>query len=263
MYLRAQRVLHLQRVIELLATPMSSDGLRRALAEPMLGLLDADFYASYVWDNSTRRFVRGVAINLNPDHGRRYEERFQFDDPLTPRLLERRAPTRTTDVLPQRDLQSTGFFNDFLRPDGLHWGMNAYAHDGQHHLGDLRIWRTRHRPNFDDDDLASMRMIYPALVRALAHGACSGNPSPTLPSRDTLTRLLQQHATLSRREAEVTALVCEGHADKEISRTLNLGFTTVRTHLSAAFRKLGCDNRTQLAHHVVKLLVQTPKRPEQ
>jgi DNA-binding CsgD family transcriptional regulator len=255
MYLRAQRVLHLQRVIELLATPMPGDELRRALAEPMLGLLDADFYASYVWDGSTHRFVRGVMLNLNPDHGQRYEEHFQFDDPLTPRLLARRAPTRTTDVLPQRDLQATRFFNDFLRPDGLHWGLNTYAHDGQHHLGDLRIWRTRHRRNFDDDDLASMRMIYPALVRALARDTGT-SMSTTLPPRDTLTLLLQQHTALSRREAEVTALVCEGQADKDISRTLNLGFTTVRTHLASAFRKLGCDNRTRLAHHVVKLLLQ-------
>jgi len=118
MYLRAQRVLHLQRVIELMATPMPGNELRRALAEPMLGLLEADFYASYVWDEPTRRFVQGVALNLNPVHGQRYEECFQFDDPLTPRLLARRAPTRATDVLPQSELQATGFFNDFLRPDG-------------------------------------------------------------------------------------------------------------------------------------------------
>lgn len=66
MYLRAQRVLHLQRVIELMATPMPGNELRRALGEPMLGLLEADFYASYVWDEPTRRFVQGVALNLNP-----------------------------------------------------------------------------------------------------------------------------------------------------------------------------------------------------
>lgn len=120
MYLRTQRLLHLQRVIELLASPMPAGDLRRVLAAPMLHLMDADFYASYVWDESTRRFEQGVALKLNLVHGQRYEERFQFDDPLTPKLLARRTPTRATDVLPQRELQATAFFNDFLRPEGLH-----------------------------------------------------------------------------------------------------------------------------------------------
>lgn len=257
MYLRAQRLLHLQRVIELLATPMPSDELRRALAAPMLGLLEADFYASYVWDESSRRFVQGVALNLNPVHGQRYEERFQFDDPLTPRLLARRAPTRATDVLPQRELLATGFFNDFLRPDGLHWGVNAYAHDGRQHLGDLRIWRRRTRPDFDDDDLAVLRMVYPALVQALARGAGAAGAagSAAVPSREALIDQLMQIARLSRREAEVAALASEGLPDKDIARALGIGFTTVRTHLATAFRKLGCDGRNRLAHRIGQMRV--------
>lgn len=252
MYLRPQRLLHLQRVMELLATPMVADDLRRELAGPMLRLLDADFYASYVWDASDGRFVGGVALNLDLVHGQRYEGRFQFDDPLTPRLLERRTPTRATDVLPQRELQSTAFFNDFLRPDGLHWGVNAFAHDGQRHLGDLRIWRRRTRQNFDDDDLAVLRLVYPALVQALARSAAPGAPAAR-PTREVLAEQLTRCVALSRREAQVTVLACEGLADKDIARTLGIGFTTVRTHLAAAYRKLGCNGRNGLAHHIQQM----------
>jgi DNA-binding CsgD family transcriptional regulator len=252
MYLRSQRLLHLQRVIELLATPMPGGELRRALAGPMLGLMDADFYASYVWDETTRRFEQGVALNLNPVHGQRYEERFQFDDPLTPRLLARRVPARATDVLPQRELQATEFFNDFLRPDGLHWGVNAYAHDGQRHLGDVRIWRRRTRPNFDDDDVSVLRMVYPALVQALASSKRL-DAAVAQPAREALADRLVRYTSLSRREAEVAALACEGLADKDIAKALGIGFTTVRTHLAASFRKLGCDGRTRLAHRVGQL----------
>lgn len=254
MYLRAQRVLHLQRVIELLATPMPGTELRRALAAPLLGLLEADFYASYVWDESTRRFVQGVGLNLNPVHGQRYEDCFQFNDPLTPRLLARRAPTRATDVLPQRELQATGFFNDFLRPDGLHWGVNAYAHDGIRHLGDLRIWRRRSRPNFDDDDLAALRLVYPALVAALARSSGSNGSLP-VPADESLKDRLVKVGKLSHREAEVAVLAYQGLADKDIARALAIGFTTVRTHLAAAFRKLGCDGRNRLAHRIGQLPV--------
>lgn len=252
MYLRAQRWLHLQRVMELLASPMAVGELRQSLAEPMLGLMEADFYASYVWNENSGRFEQGVALNLNPVHGQRYEEQFQFADPLTPKLLARRMPARATDVLPQRELQATAFFNDFLRPDGLHWGVNAYAHDGQRHLGDLRIWRTRSRPNFDEDDLSVLRLVYPALVKALARGA-GADATGVLPSREVVIERLVRYAALSRREAEVAALASEGYSDKEVAKALGIGFTTVRTHLAGAFRKLGCEGRTRLAHRIGQL----------
>lgn len=254
MYLRSHRLLHLQRVMELLATPMPSLQLRRSIAAPLLGLLEADFYASYVWDQDSQRFELGVVHNVKPVHGQRYEQCFQFDDPLTPRLLARRIPTRTTDVLSQRDLQDSAFFNDFLQPDGLYWGVNAYAHDGARHLGDLRIWRGRSRRNFDDDDLAILRLIYPALIKALSRGdGHSYGMEAGANSRDLLKSRLVQFATLSQREAEVAALACEGMADKDIARALGIAFTTVRTHLTAVFRKLDCDGRNQLAHLATQL----------
>ena len=249
MHLCAQRSCHLQRVIELLATPMSGLELRLTLAAPMLGLLDADFYASYLWDESSQRFEQGVALNLSPAHGQRYEREFQFDDPLTPKLLARRLPSRVTDVLPQQDLVETPFFNDFLRPDGLHWGVNTFAHDGISHLGDMRIWRGRARPNFDDNDLLVLHMIYPALVKALVRCE-TATSSETQSARSALTERLVKNAGFSRREAQVAALACEGISDKGIAKSLNIGFTTVRTHLSSAFRKLDCSGRTQLAHRV-------------
>lgn len=256
MYLSPGRVLHLQRVMELLAARLPADELRTELARPVLGLLDADFYASYVWDNGQGRFARGVACNVDPVHGRRYEDCFQFDDPLTPVLHARRVPTRVTDVLPQRALLTTPFWHDFLRPDGLYWGINAYAHDGRRDLGDLRVWRRRGRPNFDSDDVALLRTIYPALVRALQLD--DGQPpfGAPLPSGAALVALLLARTPLSRREAEVATLACEGRSDKDIARALQIGFTTVRSHLAAAFRKLGCEGRTCLAYRVAQLVLQ-------
>ena len=243
MYLRAERVLHLQRVMALLASGLPGDAMRQELARPLLGLLDADFYASYVWDDDAGCFAHGVSFNVSPVHGQIYEDRFQYDDPLTPVLKARRVPTRVTDVLAQRELLATSFFNEFLRPDGLHWGVNAYAHEGQRHLGDLRIWRRRGRADFDADDLGLLHLIYPALVRAL-------------PERRALAALLVESLGLSLREAEVAALAYEGLADKDIARALQIGFTTVRTHLASIFRKLGCEGRTRRTHRLSQLLLQ-------
>lgn len=51
---------------------------------------------------------------------------------------------------------------------------------------------------------------------------------------------------LSTREREVVQLVSLGYADKAIAQRMKIGFTTVRTHLGHAFRKLGVNNRVRL-----------------
>jgi len=50
--------------------------------------------------------------------------------------------------------------------------------------------------------------------------------------------------TLSAREVEVLTLVAQGAANKEVARTLYISETTVKTHLSHIFTKLGVDDRT-------------------
>jgi acyl carrier protein len=47
----------------------------------------------------------------------------------------------------------TEFFNDFLYRDGLYWGVNLYAWDGDRNIGDMRIWRSRRRERFGADTL--------------------------------------------------------------------------------------------------------------
>jgi DNA-binding NarL/FixJ family response regulator len=52
---------------------------------------------------------------------------------------------------------------------------------------------------------------------------------------------------LSAREAEVVGLVADGLRNKDIARRLQITEGTVKTHLTAAFTKLGVRNRTQAA----------------
>jgi len=248
MYLHPNRVLHLQHVLDLIATPQKSEDLRKDLAKPLLGLLDADFYVSYVWDDEVGQYGRGVGHNVDLVHKREYQDRYQFADPVTPVLKALRYPTRVTDVVAQRTLVSTPFFDEFLKPAGMYWGVNAYTHDGSRDFGDLRIWRSRSKSNFDANDLCLLKMIYPALVSALKSAAPSPVKKNELPARNEMLALLMERSKLSQREAQVSLLAYEGRCDKEIAKLLGIGFTTVRTHLSNSFIKLGCANRTQLGH---------------
>jgi DNA-binding NarL/FixJ family response regulator len=52
---------------------------------------------------------------------------------------------------------------------------------------------------------------------------------------------------LSQRESEVIELLAQGYSDKEIAANLNIGFTTVRSHVSRIFEKLHVRSRVEAA----------------
>jgi DNA-binding NarL/FixJ family response regulator len=51
-------------------------------------------------------------------------------------------------------------------------------------------------------------------------------------------------AQLSERETEVLRLLCEGLANKEIARRIDLQEVTVKLHVKTLYRKIGARNRT-------------------
>lgn len=53
---------------------------------------------------------------------------------------------------------------------------------------------------------------------------------------------------LTERQMEVLNLLAQGRTNKDIARILNISDTTVKSHTTAIFRKLGAENRTQAVH---------------
>lgn len=239
MYLSSAKAKLLSEVMVTLAEPHEEAQIRRRIGEQMLALLDADHYASYVWNDAAGVFEGRVALNMCPGNLSAYEAYYQYHDPITSLLQQRRGPTLVGEVMPQSQLVRTEFFNDFLYRDGLYWGVNLYAWDGDRNIGDMRIWRGRRRENFDAEALGILELIRPAFTAALKRAreaACAREAPPESAGE-----------RLSGREAEVARLAAIGWTDKAIARHLGIGFTTVRTHLSNAFAKLGVANRVQLA----------------
>lgn len=239
MYLTAAESRALPRLFGLLAEDMAEREVRERVGCGLLDMLRADYFASYVWDDSTGRFGSGVSINMNHDTLGTYEAYYQFRDPITPRLQARRVPTLVTQIMSQQELMRTEFFNDFLARDGLHWGVNAYSYADGRNIGDLRIWRGRTRENFDAHTLELLRLIEPAFTGALQRLALRTrlvcNPADMPPEN------------LSPRELEVARMISQGLTDKEIARRLSVELSTVRTYLKRTFVKLGVHRRGELA----------------
>jgi DNA-binding CsgD family transcriptional regulator len=223
----------------LLAQDLNEHDIRSRLGEQLLRLFHADHFASFVWDEASGRFGHGLSINMDPANLSRYEAWYQYRDPITFRLQQRRCATLVSEVMPRGELLRCEFFNDFLNRDGLHWGINLHAFDGARALGDLRIWRGRTGREFSDHERSLLQFVEPAFGAALRRARDARQPDSAV-SDITI-------ALLSPREIAVARCVGRGLTDKEIARELSVGLPTVRTYLQRVFDKLGVHRRAALA----------------
>jgi DNA-binding CsgD family transcriptional regulator len=253
MHLSTVQTQALTQLMRLMADAADGDELRQRMALPLLDLLHADTYASMVWNGGRERFERVTWVNMSEDNLKSWDRHFRFVDPLTLPMMQRRRPTIATQVLPQSELARTEFFNDFLLRDRMYWGINAYFHDRENCVGDVRIWRQRGRGNFDANEVEILKMVEPAITAALARLACK-DTAPAASDSECAEATLQREGRLSPREAQVAWLVSCGCPDKEIQSRLGLEYPTVRFHLGNAFRKLRATNRATLVGRVRALL---------
>lgn len=238
MFLSSTEQRALATCFSLLAEDLNEHEIRERMGQATLALFRAEHFASYIWSEPSGCFDHRVAINMDPANLQRYEAWYQYRDPITFALQSRRHATLVSEVMPRNEFLKTEFFNDFLARDGLHWGINLHAFDGDKALGDLRIWRGRKGREFNHHDQQLLDMLEPAFVAALRRARRS-LPAPNVAGLPA--------ASLSRREMEVARCVCRGLTDKEIARELAIALPSVRTYLQRLFDKLGVHRRAGLA----------------
>ena len=217
--------------------------VRLRMGRRMLDLLRADYFASFVWDGETNRFLDGVHLNMDSSNLQNYEDYFQFRDPITPVLHRRSKATLVSEVMAHHRLQKTEFFNDFLMRDGLCYGLNFYARHLGRDVGDLRIWRRAGREDFTPRDAEIINAIGPSLANALARAGRYHGGKMMIPNSFSIGGQFD----FSRREAEVADQLTTGRSDAEICANLGIALPTLRTHVTSIFRKTGISRRSQLS----------------
>lgn len=247
-------------VTECLSYGLDSAEMRTAVGEALLKLLEADYYASYVWDSVDRKFSEGVSLNMDTNKLKEYEEYYQFHDPITHLLQKRKRATSVNEVIKQEDLIRTEFFNDFLSHDGLYWGVNLYAFDGKNNIGDIRIWRNKSRQTFDNRSLQLLQMIHPHFTNALVNMRSHNDEDKENSSNSPIitaswdSELIKHLFSFTTREAEIVRELLRGKTDEVIAVELCIACSTLRTHIQHIYAKTQVHNRTSLCHKVLNKL---------
>ena len=92
-------------------------------------------------------------------------------------------------------------------------------------------------------------------IRAVHRGESLIQPvvaSKLLDRFSELSRRTPSGDELSSRELEILCLMAKGAANKEISAQLNIAQSTVKTHISNIFQKLGVNDRTEAVTQAIK-----------
>ncbi len=238
-------------VIQHLNDTLDDVSIREQAGRDLLELLSADYFASYVWDEQNNIFTRPVYINMSPDNLSFYEQYYQFHDPITRKMQPYRRAVSVNEVMAQHELINTEFFNDFLAKDGLYYGINIYVYDkGNRNIGDFRIWRSRQRDNFGQQELDILDMIAPHFSNAMRNIAFYKHLPPSLDIEEIKRNLADEYA-LTRRELDVAVAILEGHADKVISDKLFISLPTLRTHIQHIYSKLCVKRRAEFCNKVL------------
>lgn len=94
----------------------------------------------------------------------------------------------------------------------------------------------------------SRREVFRAAFEAVAEGQRylpEGFIPEAAPAGDRREAALTRLALLTRQQARILQLICEGRLNKQIAYDLSIAETTVKAHVTAIMRKLGVQSRTQ------------------
>jgi DNA-binding CsgD family transcriptional regulator len=210
--------------------------------------LQADYFASYEWNEAHRRFENRVSVNMSDNNLHRYEAYFQFRDPITRPMQRMRRAVSVNQIMDHREFLRTEFYNDFLAQDGLYYGVNLHVFDGDSPVADWRIWRSQRRDDFGNRSLEILNLLSPHLLNATRIGRRLREYAGQ--RREITVATIRSANGLSDREAQIAYHAALGRPDREIAEVLFVSLATVRTHLRHIYRKLGVSNRSSLCRRL-------------
>lgn len=100
-------------------------------------------------------------------------------------------------------------------------------------------------------------------IRTVINGGATLDPGVARFVLQTLQKKLpddQREGLLSKRELEILALLAEGLVKKEIAKRLDIGYTTVDTHVSRIYLKLRVSNAPSAVNQAHRLNLFPPDR---
>lgn len=176
-----------------------------------------------------------------------YDREAYRDDPILAYVLEERRPVDGAMLLGTSNWERCHNY-ELLRRWGFIDSMAGPLIVDDRLVG---IFFAANGPRSKDrGEIETIHLLCSATSLALGHMMEMGKISESgeADQRDRISAALQN---LPDRSREVATLVCQGHSNKEIARTLGISAHTVKDHIERLCKRLKAQNRTALVQRML------------
>ncbi len=180
--------------------------------------------------------------------GQYHEYFWQLDPFFTKLLLPSPIVFTTEQIIHLSDMVCTEYYNDFLKPQAIHYQMTISLRSENQALGLIAIFRPQNEANFSQRERKKAELTAPYLAGALEKTILLESNDPTI----ILSHNLRKFG-ISQRELDVIYLLYQGLENSGIADKLYISRYTVENHLKSIYEKLCVKNRTSLIyklHHL-------------
>lgn len=152
---------------------------------------------------------------------------------------------RQSDLVQGERWEKSRVYREIWHPQNIYWGLFlsvVYQDQPQMLLG---LFRPQKEKDFGDRELFIINMLCNALEHRLYQ---IGNPHDTAFGLEKLPLTVAADYSLTKREAEITDLICRGYSSEKLCEDLYISPSTLNKHLSNIYYKTGAKNRLQLVN---------------
>jgi len=220
---------------------LSLSELRAKIVASLKQAFRAEGVAFFLSDKEFKTIDNASMIGpgVNPRFLDRWVNHYSRHDPFQQEGRSRSTVCKVDDILPYKRWVNLKIYNEFYRPQNIHYKLSMYLGSSAKVLGLIGMFRPREHQDFSRRDVAKARVLAPHLTTALENVIQLQrlvSPSPAI-----------KEYRLTKREVDIVRCVCQGLTNDEIGERLYISRFTVETHLKNIFDKTGVKHRAGLA----------------
>lgn len=188
-----------------------------------------------------------VGVNFTKEQLTQYINQFEHLDYLSPiTSLSSSYVHRETDLFSAAERENAPYYKLAYQPLQIHYALHLGLVFDREYLASVAFYRRKEDGDFSDTDIDKLNLIKDHLALRLAHemGLCASR-APRKTADRQLTALCTAHG-LTEREKEVIVHLYKGDTTVEICEDLCIAQTTLKKHITNAYKKLGIGCRAQL-----------------
>lgn len=247
--LSSEDILDILNVIHAATGDLRLSEMRSGVAQALQNAFDASGVAFLLGDKEFKTIDNADIIGVGVDYSYldRWIGNYCRHDPFQHESHPDIPVCKVDDILPYGKWVKTKIYNEFYRPQRIHYKLSISLSAEGKVLGLIGLFRPNGSEDFSAKDVTKARILVPYLATALDNISrvvyVAGSPEDPRCSAEKL----QDRFRLTRREIDIAHWVSKGLTNDEIGKKLYISRFTVETHLKNIFDKVKVKRRTELA----------------